>query len=250
MEGYDSGTYGDRFADVYDDWYAGLTDTKACLEVLAGLAGDGPVLELGVGTGRLAVPLAATGLSVTGVDTSAAMLERMAAKPGGQDVEAVLGDMADPPLTGRRFALAVVAYNTLFNLVEPGAQQRCFHAVSALLADDGRMVIEAFVPAAERIGPTDVVIPRTLTADRVVLSVTRSLPDDQQVLGQYIDITEGGIRLRPWHIRYAHPHELDAMAADAGLALVDRWGGWHGEVFDDDSAVHVSVYGPGAARSS
>ena len=228
MEGYDEATYGDRIADVYDDWYGEITDTAACVDGLRRLAGDGPVLELGVGTGRLAIPLAGPGCAVTGVDSSAAMLERLAAKPGGAQVETVAGDMADPPVGDRRFSLVFAAYNTLFNLIDPGAQQACFEKVAALLTGDGRFVVEAFVPDADRVGPTDVVVPRQVAADRVVLSVTQSRPGDQTLLGQYIDITEDGIRLRPWHIRYAGPDELDAMANAAGLRLEARCGGLAG----------------------
>ncbi len=254
MDGYDSGTYGDRMADVYDDWYGEITDTAACVDALRRLAGPGPgpVLELGVGTGRLAIPLAEAGLAVTGIDSSPAMLARLAAKPGGDRVEVIEGDMTDPPVADKRFGLVVVAYNTLFNLIEPGAQQACIANAASLLTSDGRFVVEAFVPDADRFGPTDVVVPRTVAADRVVLSVTRSHTDDQTLLGQYIDITEAGIRLRPWQIRYARPDQLDAMAGQAGLTLQDRWAGWHGEPFDDDSPSHVSVYaqtGPDRRRS-
>ena len=106
------------------------------------------------------------------------------------------------------------------------------------------------MPVAERVGPTDVVVPHTVSADRVVLSVTRSAPDDQTLLGQYIDITEAGIRLRPWHIRYARPDQLDTMAVEAGLSLESRSAGWRDEPFDDDSPSHVSVYAPGGGTSS
>ena len=170
------------------------------------------------------------------------MLERLAAKPGGDRVEAVTGNMSDPPVDGRRFSLVLVAYNTLFNLTGPGAQQTCFHNIAALLADGGCFVVEAFVPEPDRIGPTDLVVPRTVTADRVVLSVTRSRPSDQTLLGQYIDITESGIRLRPWHIRYSGPAELDAMATEAGLTLESRSAGWSDQAFGEDSPSHVSVY--------
>jgi SAM-dependent methyltransferase len=200
------------------------------------------VLELGVGTGRLAIPLARTGLQVTGVDSSAAMLERLKAKPGGTSVETLVGDMVDPPVGGRRFSLVFAAYNTLFNLTDPGAQEACFENVAGLLTGDGRFVVEAFVPDPDRVGPTDVVVPRRVAADRVVLSVTQSRPGDQTLLGQYIDITEDGIRLRPWHIRYAGPDQLDAMAGAAGLRLDTRSAGWQSERFDDDSPTHVSVY--------
>ena len=123
MDGYDPATYGDRFASVYDDWYAGITDAATCAALLADLAdlehhaGGGPVLELGVGTGRLALPLSELGVQVVGVDTSEAMLAELAAKPGGESIETVVGDMADPPVGDRSFAVVFVAYNTLFNLV-------------------------------------------------------------------------------------------------------------------------------------
>ncbi len=244
MKGFDEATYGERIADVYDDWFGEITDTAACVEALQGWAGSGPVLELGVGTGRLAIPLANAGLQVTGVDASVAMLQRLAAKPGGGLVETIAGDMVDPQLDDRRFSLVFVAYNTLFNLTAPGAQQACFSNIATLLSDRGRFVVEAFVPDPDRIGPTDVVVPRSVAVDRVVLSVTLSGPD-RQLLGQYIDITEAGIRLRPWHIRHAGPDELDAMANEAGLTLQSRAAGWRGEPFDDDSPAHVSVYVPG-----
>ncbi len=157
-------------------------------------------------------------------------------------MEAVTGDMVDPPVGDRRFALVFVAYNTLFNLTGPGRPAGLLRQGGGAADRRGRFVVEAFVPDPDRVGPTDVVVPRQVTADRVVLSVTQSRPDDQTLLGQYIDITEAGIRLRPWHIRYAGPDELDAMASAAGLALEARSAGWNGEPFDDDSPTHVSVY--------
>jgi SAM-dependent methyltransferase len=241
VDGYDAATYGDRFADVYDDWYGHLTDTDACVTTIAHLADGGAVLELGVGTGRLAVPLAERGLAVTGVDASAAMLDRLAAKPSGHLVTAVLGDMADPPLGDARFAVVFVAYNTLFNLVGDGDQQRCLTAATRALEPGGHLVVEAFVPEPAAHGG-DVVAPRRVTADRVVLSVSRADPGRQEVQGQYVDITEAGIRLRPWHVRWSTPDQLDAMAAAAGLELVDRSGGWDRTPFDADSALHVSTY--------
>lgn len=247
MEGYDETTYGERFADVYDEWYGAITDAAACAALVAELAdlgddaGGGPVLELGVGTGRLAVPIAQLGVEVVGIDASAAMLERLAvnAARAGAPVQGVLGDFADPPVGGRRFAAVLVAYNTLFNLTAPGAQARCFAAVARSLVPGGSFVVEAFVPAVD--GPTADVAPRTITADRVVLSVSRTDPATQEAMGQHVDITEQGIRLRPWHIRWSTPAQLDAMAADAGLRLADRWRDWHRTPFADDP-VHISRY--------
>jgi ubiquinone/menaquinone biosynthesis C-methylase UbiE len=247
VEGYDASTYGDRFAEVYDDWYAGITDADACaarVASVAAAAGGAPVLELGVGTGRLAVPIAAQGLDVVGVDASAAMLERLAVKAAaagvGDRVEGVLGDMAEPPVGGRAFSVVLVAYNTLFNLVDPAAQARCLAAAARCLAPGGSLLIEAFVPEPGRV--VDAVAPRTIAADRVVLSVSRSDPDRQEAMGQYVDITEAGIRLRPWHIRWSTPDQLDALAADAGLALTERWADWGGAPFGPESPAHVSRY--------
>lgn len=239
MDGYDSATYGDRFAEVYDDWYGAITDTAASVDTLAELADGRPVLELGVGTGRLAVPLAERGLQVTGVDTSRAMLDRLAAK-GGQ-VTAVVGDMTDPPLGDERFGLVVIAYNTLFNLVDPTDQARCLSNAAGRLHAQGILVIEAFVPQPEA-RPIDTVEPREVAADKVVLSVSRSRPESQEVLGQYIDITEGGIALRPWHIRWSTPAQIDQMASEAGLDLSDRWADWARTPFDDTSVSHISMY--------
>jgi SAM-dependent methyltransferase len=246
MDGYDASTYGDRFADVYDDWYGDLTDRDACVDLVVSLAGaGGSILELGVGTGRLALPLAARGCAVTGLDASTAMLERLASKPGGERVRAVVGDMAspgagEPALAGERFDVVLVAYNTFFNLVGPGDQARCLAGVAALLADGGSVVLEAFVPEADR--PVDQVVPRSMGADRVVLSVSHSDPGRQEVMGQYVDITEAGIKLRPWHIRWSTPDQIDAMAASAGLALADRWADWRRAPFDADAPTHISRY--------
>ena len=241
MDGYDASTYGERFADVYDDWYAFRDDTPACVDAIAALADGGPVLELGVGTGRLAVPLAARGLAVTGVDTSPAMLERLAAKPGGERVTAVLGDMADPPVGDATYAVVFVAYNTLFNLVGDGEQQRCLASAAARLAPGGSVAVEAFVPDPDHEGNDGLTV-REITADQVVLSVSRSDPTRQEVLGQFVDITEAGIKLRPWHVRWSTPEQLDEMAAVAGLALHRRTADWAGTPWSDDASTHVSVY--------
>lgn len=241
MRGYHDESYGDGFADVYDDWYAGITDVEATATTLARLAGGGPVLELGVGTGRLAIPLAAKGVPVTGVDTSEAMLQRLRDKPEGASVTAVRGDMADG-LPDGPFALVFVAYNTLFSLPTAARQQACFDAVAARLRPGGAFAVEAFVPDPDH-DPGGSVSVRSVQADRVVLSVSTADPVEQRAEGQYVDITEaGGVRLRPWSIRWATVGQLDEMAARAGLQLTDRWAGFDGSAFGEDSSRHVSVY--------
>lgn len=253
VEGYQSSTYGDRFADVYDDWYGDVTDVEACTEHLARLVehlGGGPLLELGIGSGRLALPLAARGVEVHGVDASAKMLDLLRAKPGGGSIHATLGDMVelvlvDPP----PFAVVLVAFNTLFNLGTAAAQQQCLDRVRDLLAPDGRLVIEAFVPRDDIDAASQAVTPRRVTADEVVLSVSQVDPAAQTITGQHIHVRESGIRLRPWHLRYAGPEELDAMAEQAGLVLAERHGGWGEEPFTASSGVHVSIYRRGNVRS-
>jgi SAM-dependent methyltransferase len=242
LEGYGVSSYGDGFADVYDDWYADVSDVDATVEAVAALAAGGAVLELGVGSGRLSLPLAATGLEVHGIDASPAMVERLVAKPGAHQVRVTVGDMADldiddpPP-----FAVVFAAFNTFFNLTTVDAQRRCLDRVAALLAPGGKLVIEAFVPDDPQ--SSVAVEPRHITADSVVLSVSAVDRDAQTVTGQHVHITEAGIRLRPWVLRYATPDQLDALAADAGLVLLARHEGWRGERFGPDSAVHVSTYG-------
>ena len=254
MEGYDASTYGDRFADVYDEWYDDPAETDACVAFLTDLAhrtaaagatgGDGAeaprVLELGVGTGRLALPLAAAGLRVTGLDASEQMLARLAAKPGSDRVEAVVGDMAGP-LPHGPFDVALVARNTLFNVTTEAAQASCLAEVARVLTPQGRLAVEAFVPAEEP-APTSSVEVRRITADRVLLFVDRHDPDAGEAWSSCVDIGADGITLRPCHIRYLAPRDLDAAAAAAGLTLDHRVGGWDGSAFDDDSTHHVSLY--------
>ena len=241
MEGYDERSYGRGMADVYDDWYPGISDVDGTVERIVELAGPGSrVLELGVGTGRLALPLAQRGLDVHGVDTSPEMLDRLRAKAGAERVAVIEGDMAalEPP---GPFALVFVAYNTLFNLTSAAAQQACFESVAARLVPGGRFVVEAFVPD-ERASGSYVEV-RELTADRVVLGVSRADHPNQRAEGQFVELVDGTpVRLRPWAIRWATPEELDTMAAGAGLSLEHRWSGWRGESFDADSAHHVSVW--------
>jgi SAM-dependent methyltransferase len=249
MEGYGPESYGDAIADVYDDWYGDLADTDATVDALVALARRvhaTRVLELGVGSGRLALPLAANDLEVWGVDASKAMVERLRTKPGAAGLRVAVGDMATLDLSAitdgpqARFGLVFVAINTFFNLTSAGAQQRCLQRVREVLAPDGLFVLEAFVPDLDR--PTNVVEARTVALDHVILTATRHDPIEQTVSCQYIEIRESGIRMHPLVVRYAPPAELDAMAATAGLRLAERWSDWTGSAFTDTASVHVSVY--------
>ncbi|MBM3828346.1 MAG: class I SAM-dependent methyltransferase [Actinobacteria bacterium] len=241
MKGFDDATYGDSFADVYDDWYDDVSDVDATTTLVDELARGGHVLELGVGTGRLAVPLARAGCAVVGIDASEAMLERCRAKSGDLTLELILGDMIEAQ-PDRTFDAVLVAYNTIFSLTSAERQQALFDTVARRLSDGGAFIVEAAVPDPRRKAGGTVGV-RSVQADRVVLSVDVHHPEDQRVDGQFVEFTPtGGVRLRPWSIRYSSPEELDQMATRAGLRLRNRWEDMGKTVFAADSATHVSVY--------
>lgn len=245
MQAWRPGSYGDAFAEVYDDWYADAGDLEACVGRLAELvreAGTGRLLELGVGTGLVALPLRRTGIAVIGLDASHPMLERLRAKEGGSGVPLVRADMARPPFGSRaRFGVAFASHNTLLNLPTTEEQRRAVREAARMLVAGGRLVVETFVPD-HLVGGGPSVGVRRAEPDRVVLSTATHDPAEQVLAGQYVDITEAGIRLHPWRIRYASVAELDEMAEGAGLALEDRWAGWHREPFDAASEVAVSIW--------
>ncbi len=242
MRGYDDASYGEGFADVYDEWYGGLTDVATTVATLVTLAEGGRVLELGVGTGRVAIPLAAAGLEVHGVDTSTAMLQRLAGKPGGEAVHVGLRDMA-VDLPDGPFTLVFIAYNTFWNLLTEERQRSCFTEVAQRLTDGGAFVVEAFVPDPTLHDPPSQVTVRSITVDRVVLSVTIGTVAEQRAEGHFIEISEtGGVRLRPWSVRWVSVEQLDEMAVAAGLALAERWEAFDRLPFGPASTRHVSVY--------
>jgi SAM-dependent methyltransferase len=244
MQGYGPTSYGDGFADVYDEWYPGSDDVEAVVEFVVALAGprSGRLLELGVGTGRLAIPLAAAGMDVHGVDTSPAMLDRLRARDPDQTVTVTVGDMVDDQPHGP-FDVVLVAYNTLFNLESADRQAACFVAAGERLASGGAFVVEAFVPEDPSSEGSTLDV-QSMTASEVVLSVSIHDPVNQRAQGHFVHLADGAaVRLRPWAIRYAPPAELDAMAAGAGLSLRERWEDFHRRPFTADSPRHVSVYG-------
>ena len=243
MEGYDASTYGERFADVYDEWYAGTADVDGTVAVLVELARGGPVLELGVGTGRLALPLVDRGLVVHGVDASPAMLAILRDKPGGERVQVTTADFADVDVdVDGGFALVFVAFNTFFNLPTAEAQQRCLTNVARRLRPGGAFVVEAFVPDPESAPSGPGLTTRSVDVDRVELQATVADLAAQTISGSTISITEGGIRLRPWHVRWCTPDQLDAMATAAGLVREHRWSGWHRDAAGPADERVVSVY--------
>ena len=240
MKGYEAATYGDRIAEVYDLTYPDLP-TDATVSFLAELAGPGPALELAIGTGRIALPLAAHAVEVHGIDASEAMVAKLREKPGGSDIAVTMGDFADVGVDVR-FRLVFVVFNTFFGLLTQDDQLRCFRNVADRLTDDGAFVLEAFVPDLTRFDRNQRVSTTRVEVDEVWLHADLHDAPSQRVSSQHVVVTEEGVRLYPVSIRYAWPSELDLMAKLAGLRLRERHGGWNREPFGAASQQHVSVY--------
>ena len=235
----DPGLFGRLSASDYD---AGTNpDPAPAVDFLAGLADGGPVLELAIGTGRVALPLAERGLAVEGVEASPEMVARMRAKPGGAEVPVAIGDLADVPVAGP-YRLVYLVFNTLFNLVDAGRQADCFRNVARVLAPGGAFVIEAFVPDPADFDRDEQLAVRAVTEDSVTLRVHRYDRPGQRFVRQTITIDGDGVRLHPFAMRYLWPEQIDALAAAAGLRLTERYADWHRRPFDADSTDHVSVY--------
>jgi SAM-dependent methyltransferase len=233
--------YGETWADIYDEHHAFLVPTEAQLSLLAELAGGGQALELGIGTGRVALPLAARGVKVEGIDASVSMVARMRSKPGGEVLPVVLGDMADVAPAGR-FRLVYVVFNTFFALLSQEDQVRCFKAVAAALEPDGAFLLECFVPDPTRYDRGQSLRTMHLGDEDVRIDASRHDSVGQLVRSNVVHITNSSVSVRPVHLRYAWPAELDLMSQLAGLRLDHRWGGWGKEPFSAVSTSHVSVY--------
>jgi SAM-dependent methyltransferase len=241
VKGYGPATYGDRIAGFYDDHYAQLTSDHPMIETLAKLAGGGRALELGLGTGRVALPLTSRGVAVDGIDASAAMTDRLRAKPGGAAIQVTAGDFADFAVTGR-YSLIYVVFNTFFALLSQDDQVRCFANCAAHLEEGGGFLVEAFYPDLTRYVRGQNISATDVGTDHVSLDVTRHDPVQQHVSAQHIHITADGLKMYPVHLRYAWPGEMDLMARLAGMNLESRWGGWRGEPYTASAGMHISVY--------
>ena len=242
MEDYEPSTYGDRIAGIYDDLYQERLDPTDAVELLASLAGGGRALELGIGTGRVALPLAARGVKVFGIDSSEAMVARLREKPGGGDIDVSIGNFVDVDVDGT-FALIYIPFTTLFALPTQDEQLRCLSNVGMHLDAGGRLVLDAFVPDPIRFGPTDSAITtEDVGANFVMIDAIRHDRLNQVIEGQHMVLSETGTRLFPLRIRYCWPSELDLMARLAGLELENRFADYDRSPFDADSDRHVSIY--------
>jgi len=239
MLGYDETTYGAEWAASYDTFFPEAAE--GMIDRLAELAEDGTVLELAIGTGRVALPLAARGLKVSGIDISPEMVSLLRKKPGGAEILVVMGDFANVAIEGE-FKLIYLVFNTLFGLLSQTEQVRCFANVVPHLGDGGRFLIEAFVPDLGRFDRGQRVQAVRVLHEQAVIDVSQHDLVNQLVTSQWVWLSPTGIELRPVNIRYAWPSELDLMAQLAGLELEVRWGGWEKEPFTSASPRHVSVY--------
>ncbi len=234
--------YGDSFADVYDEWYDDVSDAEATATFVDRFGPSQRLLELGVGTGRLSTPLANRGHWVTGIDASLAMLDRWNGVAEPLVSMAVGADMAVLPFADGLFDTVLVATNTLFNVNQPGGQANCLAECHRVLRLGGRLIVEAMVPAPPDPHLDRLVTTRSLTVDTAVLTATVRDAANQEITGQHIEISEAGIRMRPWKIRYSTPAQLDEMAEIAGFRLGDRFADWDETPYTDDDSNAVSVF--------
>lgn len=239
MDTYDIAAYGQRHAGIYDDLYSSYEQTT--IETLNELAGTGPALELGIGSGRIAIPLANKGVVVQGIDASPAMVSKLHAKPGGHQIQVSIGDFASVEVDGV-FPLIFVVFNTFFALPSQQEQLRCFRNVARHLGRDGAFLLEAFVPDVTRFNRGQTISMTKMTTDLVVLDIAEHDPLRQRITSCHIFLTEKGTQIYPDQLRYAWPSELDLMAELAGLKLRWRWSNWHRDSFTAKSEKHISVY--------
>jgi SAM-dependent methyltransferase len=242
---YSDNPYGDNFADIYDEWYRDLDNIDAVVSLVLSLAENGSVYELGIGTGRLALPIALAGkdsdVRVSGIDSSQAMLDQLSAKPDSELIDARLGHMVRDMAPGP-FSVVLLAYNTLFNLLSAQEQQQCLLRCAASLAPGGHIIVDCFVPSPdmpEHSGPT----PHRSSSRGYITSEVHVDKSQQLINGVFVEVVEEKAVRREWKVRYASTQEIDAMASHAGLQLEQRWETYSKDQFSEHSRRHISVYG-------
>ena len=242
---YSDNPYGDNFADVYDEWYRDLDNIDEVGAFVLSLAENGSVYELGIGTGRLALPIAiageSSGVRVSGIDSSQAMLDQLATKPQAELIDAQLGHMVRDMAPGP-FSVVLLAYNTLFNLLSAEEQQMCLIRCGESLAPGGHIIVDCFIPSPdmpEHSGPT----PHRSSSRGYITSEVHVDKQQQVIDGVFIEVVGEQAVRREWKVRYASTQEIDAMALTAGLHLEQRWETYSKDPFSEHSRRHISVYG-------
>jgi SAM-dependent methyltransferase len=241
------GYFGESVAATYDESEASEFETgvvEAAVDVLAGLADDGRALELGIGTGRIALPLARRGVPVHGIDLSRAMVDRLRAKPDGDAIGVTIGDFATTKVDGT-FSVAYLVFNTIMNLTTQAEQVACFRNVAAHLEPGGRFVIEVMIPDLRKLPAGQTVVPFHVSPTRWAFDAYDVAT--QEMSSNYIEVVDGRGEYHSIPFRYVWPAELDLMAQLAGLSLCERWDGWTREPFTSESGRHVSIWEKPAA---
>jgi SAM-dependent methyltransferase len=235
--------FGERVADRYDESAADMFDPAVVdpvVDFLAELAGDGAALELGIGTGRIALPLAQRGVRVHGIDLAEAMVAKLREKPGAEQIGVTIGDFATTTVDGT-FSVAYLVFNTIMNLTTQDEQVACFQNVAAHLEPGGCFVIEVGVPALRYLPPGETVTP--IGVSEVYVGVDEYDVADQGLISHHFDLSKDGTYERfSVPFRYVWPSELDLMARLAGMKLRERWSDWNREPFTSESTKHVSVW--------
>ena len=234
--------FGEQVAATYDESSADMFEPAVVdpvVDFLADLAGDGAALELGIGTGRIALPLSRRGVRVHGIDLSEAMVARLRAKPGADRIAVTIGDFATTTVQGR-FAVAYLVFNTIGNLTTQDEQVACFQNAAAHLEPGGCFVIEVGVPQLQRLPPGETVRAFALTPTH--LGFDEYDLAGQGLISHHYTVEDGRLELQSLPLRYVWPSELDLMARLAGMTLRERWSGWKREPFTSDSTRHVSVW--------
>jgi SAM-dependent methyltransferase len=242
LAGVPTDYFGEEVAARYDASSPELFEPEAVdpvADFLAELAGGGRALELGIGTGRIALPLAARGVEVHGIDLSDAMVARLRAKPGADAIGVTIGDFATTRVDGT-FALAYLVFNTIGNLTTQDEQVACFENVAAHLEPGGCFVIETGVPRLQRLPPGETVRPFDVSEEHLGFDEYDLV--HQGLVSHHFWREDGGWQRASTPFRYAWPAELDLMARIAGMRLRERWSGWKREPFTADSTTHVSVW--------
>ena len=234
--------FDERIAARYEVYWPNLFEPAVIdpvVSFLADLAGEGGALELGIGTGRIALPLSQRGVRVHGIDLSPAMVARLRAKPGADDTRVTIGDFATTRVGGT-FRLAYLVRNTIMNLTTQDEQAKCFRNVAAHLEPGGCFVIEVEVPALQRLPPGETI--RAFTVTPTHLGFDEYDIAAQSLISHHYWVIDGQLEVFSSPFRYVWPSELDLMARLAGMTLRERWISWEREAFTSDSTTHVSVW--------
>lgn len=238
----DDGYFDERVAARYDESAAEMFDPAVVdpvIDFLVEIAGSGRALELGIGTGRIALPLARRGVPVHGIELSKAMVARLRAKPGGEDIAVTIGDFATTTVDGT-FSVAYLVFNTIMNLTTQSEQIACFRNVAAHLEAGGCFVIEVGVPDLQRLPPGERYV--VFDASETHWGVDEYDVANQGLISHHFAIHGDAVEKSSGPFRYVWPAELDLMAGLAGMRLRERWAGWKREPFTSDSRQHVSVW--------